>query len=787
MASPAPLESIGRYQVVGHLATGGMAEILLGRLRGPSGFERPVVIKRILPHLAEQQRFVDMFLDEARIAAGIQHKNVVQVTDLGHSGQHLYLVMEYLEGENVAALIKRSLAVKRKTSFGLAAYIVAEACSGLHAAHELTDDAGSPLGIVHRDVSPQNVFVTYSGGVKVLDFGVAKAFVRISPETEAGQLKGKVEYMSPEQARGKPLDRRSDIFALGVVLYELVSRRRLFKRDSVLASLEAITKEPILPPSQVAPDCPVSLERVILKALVKDPAGRYATAAEMRRDLLAVTHETLGAADPEQALAGAMQELFRDRATEKREMLRRVRAGEEHPEVPVAEPDESVDIPDLIVPPSGAPLDLGVTPTGPTLASVDRPEALGAPSVPPASPEHYDGSFADLEVMVGEAIARFGMAGDAIVEGGKIRLVGAGPEVSADIAGMTDHWGTLAPELRQRRAAELARRLVTARRAALDGGTSKPRGGVPRFVAPLAIVVVAVLAIGLAFRHLTPGGSWSWGSASPSASAISADQYERERGERAQRVCEATRARIMRGATIGPTEVEGWVVELALARPSADPAADPALGEFLTKNPNGSWRFVWKEAGEIASHEGIGTEVTLAPEPVPLDGSPHGLRLTFAGKYVTPYFYSGERRAFLKLANALTEKLGATHGALYARCALGTTHHLGAWFTGPTPGAAAASLVYWIGAFGDPAQVRESVLFPDGGRDVRASGALGRIADKTKSLDRNKVRAVIGQHEGMITGKADGPTTLTFPFADANRAARASFEVAKVSGVGVER
>jgi len=784
------LENVGRYDVVGHLATGGMAEILLGRLRGPSGFERPVVVKRILPHFAEQQRFVDMFLDEARIAAGIQHKNVVHVTDLGHSGKHLYLVMEYLEGENVASIIKRSLALKKRPSFGLAAYIVAEACAGLHAAHELQGDDGAPLGIVHRDVSPQNVFVTYAGGVKVLDFGVAKAFVRISPETEAGQLKGKVEYMSPEQARGKPLDRRSDIFALGVVLYELVSRRRLFKRDSVLAALEAIAHEPLLPPSQVAPSCPASLERVILKAMVKDPAGRYATAAEMRRDLLAVVHETLGSDDPEQALAATMQELFRERAAEKREMLRRVRAGDEHPVVPAAETDDIVDIPDLIVPSSSAPgASLGVTPTGPTLASVDRPDDLGEVRVPPAAPDHYDGRHADLETMVAEAIARFGMAGDAVVEGGSIRLVGAGPEVSTDLAGMTDQWGTLAPELRQRRATDLARRLVQARRAVLEGGVTKKRAGIPRFLAPLAILIVAAVGVVVAFRYLAPGGKLSWGrgGASATATAISADQYERERLERAQRVCEATRARIMRGASIGPTDVEGWVVELALARAAPSPADDAALAGFLEKADGAAARFVWKETPEIAGQEGIGTEVSVSPEGVPLSSSPHGVRITFAGKYVTPYFYSGERRAYLKLANALAEKLGATHGALYARCAQSTTHHMGSWFLGPTPGGAAAALVYWVGAFADPPQVRQSVLFPDGGSDLGASGALERIAEKTKSLDRNKLRTVVGAHEGMITGKGEGPTTLTFPFADSNRAARGSLEVAKAAGVGVDR
>ena len=283
-------ERVGRYEVAGRLATGGMAEILLGRLVGPSGFERPLVIKRILPHLAEQQSFVSMFLDEARLAAQIRHPNVVSVSELGQEGDDLYLVMEYLEGENAAGLIRRSMVTGKNTDFALCAYIVAEACAGLHAAHELTDPDGNPLRLVHRDVSPQNIFVTYGGAVKVLDFGIAKAADRIT-QTEAGQLKGKFDYMSPEQCRGRALDRRSDVFALGIVLYELTTRKRLFKRSNKLAMLEAVCRDPIYPPSKLIKGYPAALERVLMKALKRDPDARYATAAEMRRDLLSAMRE----------------------------------------------------------------------------------------------------------------------------------------------------------------------------------------------------------------------------------------------------------------------------------------------------------------------------------------------------------------------------------------------------------------------------------------------------------------------------------------------------------------
>jgi eukaryotic-like serine/threonine-protein kinase len=338
-------ETIGRYEVLGRLAMGGMAEILLARLRGPSGFERPLVIKRILPHLAEQQSFVQMFVDEARLAAQIHQRNVVQVHELGQDAKNLYLVMEYLEGENVAGLIRRTIVAKRELNPVISAYIIAEACAGLHAAHELTDAAGRPLQLVHRDVSPQNIFVTYSGGTKVLDFGIAKAADRAS-HTEAGQLKGKFDYMSPEQCRGRPLDRRSDIFALGIVLYEMITRKRLFKRDSRAATLEAVWNDPILPPSRLVA-CPLPVERIVMKALQKPPDQRYQTAAEMRRDLMQAVHELHPDAIPEESVAELLAEIFRDRIDAKHELLRRVRTGAAVAEVPSAEVDSAVEIPEV--------------------------------------------------------------------------------------------------------------------------------------------------------------------------------------------------------------------------------------------------------------------------------------------------------------------------------------------------------------------------------------------------------------------------------------------------------
>ncbi len=335
---------LGRYRVLGLLGTGGMAEVFLAKLLGPSGFERPVVIKRILPHLAREQHFRDMFLDEARIVAGIQHQNVVHVQELCQQDGELFMVMEFLEGESAAGLARRLSAKRKLLSFGLAAHIVAEICSGLHSAHNLKDSEGNIQHLVHRDVSPANIFVTYDGGVKILDFGIAVAENRVS-KTEAGQVKGKYAYMSPEQCKGKPLDRRSDVFSLGTVLYEISTCRRLFKRESDMMTLQAICSEAVVPPSKLVTNYPPSLEAVIMKAIARDRKDRYQSALEMRRDLLEVSRELNEGKIPEESLSRVMHKLFVDRIEQKHRMLSRIRSGSDVTSVPAAEVDSSIDLP----------------------------------------------------------------------------------------------------------------------------------------------------------------------------------------------------------------------------------------------------------------------------------------------------------------------------------------------------------------------------------------------------------------------------------------------------------
>jgi serine/threonine protein kinase len=294
---------LGRYVLSHEIASGGMATVNLARAEGPGGFEKVVAIKSIHPHLAKDQAFVRMFLDEARVASRIDHPNVCRVFDFGEADGTHFIVMEYIVGETLVALHQRVFSraepAERARLSVYAAHIVADACEGLHAAHELRDDQGKSLGLVHRDVSPHNLFVCYDGSVRLVDFGIAKVEGR-ADETKSGVLKGKLAYMSPEQVRRRPIDRRADLWAMGVVLWELVTGERLFRRASEVDTLLAIERDA---PPRLAEKCPSiapELDAIVARALAREPAERYATAREMARELnrfVARSGEPVGVAE----------------------------------------------------------------------------------------------------------------------------------------------------------------------------------------------------------------------------------------------------------------------------------------------------------------------------------------------------------------------------------------------------------------------------------------------------------------------------------------------------------
>jgi eukaryotic-like serine/threonine-protein kinase len=309
------IETYGSYQLLKRLATGGMAQIYLARRPGSDAPDKLLVLKRILPHLSENDEFVRMFLDEARIAARLAHPNVVQIYDLGAEGDTFFIAMEYIHGVDARRLWKRAETSSRPLPVPLVCRILLEASAGLDYAHKKTDASGRPLGIVHRDVSPQNILVTFDGGVKVVDFGIAKAADQATV-TRSGVLKGKYSYMSPEQASGQRVDRRSDVFALGVVLHELLTGGRLFKRSSDMLTLSAVAECNVPVPSQVAPRVPPELDAIVLKALAKDPEARYQHAQELQRALEGWLQSQPQPFGTPADLATYMRELYADRLSE---------------------------------------------------------------------------------------------------------------------------------------------------------------------------------------------------------------------------------------------------------------------------------------------------------------------------------------------------------------------------------------------------------------------------------------------------------------------------------------
>ncbi|MFZ5471256.1 MAG: serine/threonine protein kinase [Myxococcota bacterium] len=272
---------IGKYVVRRKLAEGGMAEIYLASVRGPEGFEKEVVIKRVRAFLSKDPGFVRMFVAEARLASRLNHANLVQIFDFDEHDNTYYLAMEYVRGQSLAGIRKRAQEQMTPMPSVLAAHVCAEVAKGLHYAHKLSDK-GKPVNLVHRDVTPHNVLISYDGAVKLTDFGIAKAGAKL---TAPGMLKGKFAYMSPEQARGEDVDARTDVFALGIVLWELLTGGRLFEGDSDIAVLRAVQQSQIAPPARLNPDVPLPLSDVVLRALSRDRTQRYQSAQELERAL----------------------------------------------------------------------------------------------------------------------------------------------------------------------------------------------------------------------------------------------------------------------------------------------------------------------------------------------------------------------------------------------------------------------------------------------------------------------------------------------------------------------
>ena len=318
MASFQP-EPFGKYYLVDKVAVGGMAEIFKAKSFGHAGFEKLLVIKRILPHISENEEFVEMFKDEAKVSVALQHPNIVQTYDFGKVLDNWFIAMECVEGKDVKALLRKLAQRRRLLPIEFAVYLAHETAKGLDYAHRRQNLRGHELGIVHRDMSPSNVLISYEGEAKITDFGIAKAATNVY-NTKDGVLKGKFEYMSPEQAMGQNTDRRSDVFSCGIILYECLTGRRLFKHDSDVKTLEAIKACDLDPPSTLNPAIPARLDEIVMRALARHRADRYQEARELQNELL----EFLYPATPDltrQSFSHFLEELFSEEIAAERSRL----------------------------------------------------------------------------------------------------------------------------------------------------------------------------------------------------------------------------------------------------------------------------------------------------------------------------------------------------------------------------------------------------------------------------------------------------------------------------------
>ncbi len=314
-------EAYGRYYLVDRIAVGGMAEIFKAKTYSDAGFEKLQVVKRILGHLSANDEFISMFIDEAKISVELQHANIVQIYDFGRIRTNHFIAMECVDGKDVKQILRKLAERGKLLPEEFAVFILHEACKGLDYAHKKTTLSGEPMNIIHRDMSPSNVLVSYSGEIKIADFGIAKAEAR-AYTTQGGVLKGKFEYMSPEQARGEEVTQLSDIFSTGIVLWEMLTGRRLFKTDSEVKTLEKIKALDFRPPSAVNHNIPARLDTIVMKALAGEAANRYQGAQEFQAALLDYMYPSTPTVI-QRSLARFMEELFSDERDAERAALER--------------------------------------------------------------------------------------------------------------------------------------------------------------------------------------------------------------------------------------------------------------------------------------------------------------------------------------------------------------------------------------------------------------------------------------------------------------------------------
>jgi serine/threonine-protein kinase len=411
---PEPRVKLGRYEVLTKLATGGMAELYLAYFSGPGGFRKFVALKRILPEYRQEDEFVAMFLDEARISAALSHANIAQVFELGEAGKDFYIAMEFIEGQDLGRINRAARKQGGVLPVPFAAGVVRDVCGALHYAHSFTSPAGRPLPVVHRDLSLRNVMMTYAGHTKVIDFGIAKAKGSLAM-TQGGQVKGSAGYMSPEQIRGEELDGSSDLFAAGAVLYELLTGRRVFTGQDPTATMYKVLNETPPPPSALNPEVPKGLSDVVMRAIEKQRDRRFADGREMAKAIEASTQLY-----DEQQRAVWMESSFTDSIARTRQMIS---VAEEQDDARIIEAADALkEGADQPSPGSASHVSLSAINPTQTVAP-QQGTAAGAPAFARAAPRN-----ATILVVDDSRVGRMAVEGVLKAEGHRVIEAESGPE-----------------------------------------------------------------------------------------------------------------------------------------------------------------------------------------------------------------------------------------------------------------------------------------------------------------------------------------------------------------------
>lgn len=786
-----PIQLLGRYAICSSIGAGGMATVHIGRLLGPVGFSRTVAIKKMHAHLAQDPEFLTMFLEEARLAARVQHANVVSTLDVVTAGGELFHVMEYVEGASLAKILQALSRAAVRLPVAVVGSIVSQICHGLHSVHESKGEDGRPLGLIHRDISPDNILVGRDGIARVLDFGIAKA-TEHGRRTQQGKVKGKVPYMAPEQLRGKELDRRCDVYSAAAVLFEALTGRRWILGDSDAEMIHSLLRLQPTAPSSLVPSLSPQIDAVAARGLAASPNDRFATAKE----LATAIERALGVASP-----STVSELVE--STMGAELAHRAALVESAVKVtsrlrnavvtPAEEQSARSSMPDSVS--SRAMLEVAGTeviaaqststppkynPPGVGAVKPFQPASLASPAQRPSEAS----SGFELPALELDLPPQPAAPAAAPAEAGKVSRAPDVPRTAVDLAPAALARPLLppapAPDAQRMRASldvdfgapaspafpqtQVMMRPANVPPASHAQASSyqpvspasymaarpKSGGGVAKILVPLLLagMVLAAVALVIVLKRVDPSTAGSTSAAPPTREEIDA--------------CELLRKRVRSGGQPTGLSRAGWAVELWLRGPGGKRIAESEV--------------------DITSFKTADSDVVeVSSLRVPGKSYDEGLRVRIRGATAESAFDAQSAAKLVKAADRAFERTVADAGALYMGCAHLPSHDLGLWFRGRDAVQASSALLVALGMFSDAPFVNDDAL--NGPQTRPEMTAFDRVKMRLGSTKVAELNNEMERYGATVSEMETGGVRLTFPTDRLGDAMRASRVIADKAGV----